>query len=162
MTLQSSIGAAAVAWFVLVASLPGAAAAYTGTACTTSWAALTTATVVYGKFDMTSHGADTGDASLNLPTGVAVDARGGLYVADTDSNSVLYYARGSTMASKTYGQPDIRGREPGTSVARLNQPTGVAADASGRLLVAEYGNDRVLRFARGSRVATTVYGLRGR
>ncbi len=72
---------------------------------------------VYGQYgDFTAHisnnngkgnsGAPSAD-SLSMPTAVAVDSAGGLYITDRDNHRVLYYAPdGNTTADRVYGQYD--------------------------------------------------------
>ena len=89
--------------------------------------------------------------SLCSPWGVAVDASGNLYVADTSNNRVLEYntpLATNTTADVVLGQPDFM-HNPPTSPTRANliHPQGVTIDASGtpnRLYVADANNSRVL------------------
>jgi sugar lactone lactonase YvrE len=102
---------------------------------------------------------------LSAPEGLAVDASGGLYVADTDNARVLYFPSGAVTASRVYGQqgsfttnsPD-RG---GVSAQSLGSPTGLALDAAGGLYVADGANARVLFFPPGQTTASRVYGPLG-
>jgi len=111
------------------------------------------ATRVYGQPDFSSRTPDDGGvsaSSLGWPVGVAVDGAGGLYVADSMENRVLYYQPGSTRATRVYGQPDfssIEGNNGGVSASSLDMPQGVAADGAGGLYVADTGNNRVLYYA---------------
>jgi serine/threonine protein kinase, bacterial len=74
---------------------------------------------------------------LSGPAGVAVDAAGNLYLADSRNSRVLKLAAGSSTQAVL----------PFTG---LNFPTGVAVDAVGNLYVVDFGNDRVLKLAAGS------------
>lgn len=90
-------------------------------------------------------------SSLRGPSGVAVDASGGLYVADTGHHRVLHFPKGKTVADRVYGQPDFTtavALSPPTSTS-LRAPTGVAVLANGDLVVADTGNARVLRYRQG-------------
>ena len=93
---------------------------------------------------------------LNGPTGIAVDATGNLYVADTGNNRILRYpapfANAAQFPSLVVGQKSFS-----TSTANLNGlsasslalgsgRTGIAIDPSGNLWVADTLNNRVLRF----------------
>jgi trimeric autotransporter adhesin len=84
-------------------------------------------------------------AELNLPTGVAVDKEGSIYIAEQGSNRVrrvmpsgyVYTLAGTTKA----GFSGDGG--PGT-IADMNEPYGIALDAAGTsLYVAEQENNRV-------------------
>ena len=70
---------------------------------------------VYGQTDFASSGPNRGTgadlasaSSMNLPEGLAVDARGNLYVGDSLNNRVLLFspgqASGAQVATRVYGQ----------------------------------------------------------
>jgi serine/threonine-protein kinase len=97
-----------------------------------------------------------GAASFTLPTGLAIDAAGDLYVADSGNNEIRMITPAgvvSTLAgSTTAGNADGTG-----SAASFNQPAGVAVDASGNVFVADFGNNEI-REVTPSGVVTTVAG----
>ena len=69
----------------------------------------TDASRVYGQGgSLTSGVANYGGAAsastLSQVAGIALDAHGGLYAADTHNNRVLYFPPGSTTAMRVYGQ----------------------------------------------------------
>jgi serine/threonine-protein kinase len=68
--------------------------------------------------------------------GVAVDAAGDVYVADTSNNRVLKLPDGSATQSVL----------PFTG---LWQPNGVAVDTAGNLYVCGWGNNPVVKLAAG-------------
>lgn len=129
----------------------------------------TTATRVYGQLgSFTSATADNGGLSadsLDNPTDVASDGSGGLYIADNNNHRVLYYASGSTTATRVYGQGGSFTSQTqntgGRSADSLSSPTGVAVDPAGGLYIAESNNHRVLYYPAGSTTATRVYGQGG-
>jgi sugar lactone lactonase YvrE len=120
--------------------------------------ASTTSSVVYGQQDMTSGGSGTSATGLNAPIGMAVDGGGGLYVADTANNRVLYFPQGSTTATMVFGQPDMTSNARHSGATGLDEPNGVAVDNSGGVYVADTGNSRVLYYPIGSTTAAAVYG----
>jgi uncharacterized protein (TIGR03437 family) len=91
-------------------------------------------------------------ANLNHPSGLALDASGNLYVADTGNNRVLRFPRpfeqASLQADLVIGQPDLAGNAvQGAGPFLLNHPTGIAVHpARGDLVVADTGNNRVLYY----------------
>jgi len=114
----------------------------------------TTATRVYGqRGDMSRSAVNTLGASsesLNAPHGLAIDAAGGLFVADRGNARALYFPAGSTTATRVFGQ---RGDFSATadndldvSADRLEDPTALAVDAAGNLYVTDYENSRVLMY----------------
>ena len=128
----------------------------------------TTPTRVYGQPGFNTGAQNFGGisaSSLFDPWGMAVDASGGLYVADYVNSRVLYYPAGSTTATRVYGQngsfTSNSANNGGVSADSLSQPTGVALDASGDLYVADIFNNRVLFYPNNSTTATRVYGQNG-
>ncbi len=118
------------------------------------------ADMVYGQLNYTSHDVHRGASGLNFPHGVAVDGKGGLYVADTFNNRVLHYPASSTTADRVYGQPDFNeagANSGGIGPETLAQPQGITMDATG-LYVADSQNNRVLHFPEGKVTADFVYG----
>ncbi len=131
----------------------------------------TTATRVYGQngsftsnlVNNTSGAANTvSSTSLHSPTGLALDNSGDLYVVDTANSRVLYYAVGSTTATRVYGQAGSftsnSANNGGVSTNSLNWPNNIDLDNTGNLYVADTGNNRVLYYAANSTTATRVYG----
>jgi DNA-binding beta-propeller fold protein YncE len=73
------------------------------------------------------------------PTGVTVDSRGRLLIADTHYHRVMIYDRDG----KLLDQFGSRGSGPG----QFEFPTGIAVDRDGFIYVGEYGgNDRINKF----------------
>ena len=81
-------------------------------------------------------------ASFDSPSGVAVDANGNVYVADTNNNEIrLVSANGvvTTLAGST-----IAGSANGTgTAASFKFPFGIVLDSAGDLYVGDYGNDEI-------------------
>ena len=81
-------------------------------------------------------------AKFDTPSGVAVDARGYVYVADTANNAIRRVAPDGQVM--TLAGDGIAGHVDGPGAqARFNGPVGVAVDGSGRVIVADTYNDRV-------------------
>ena len=113
---------------------------------------------VLGQPDFTSNGADLNASGFNLPIGLSLDGAGNLYVADaaTNNSRVLKFSPPFTnneAADLVFGQADLTsgacnfGLPMGTASAnRLCAPIGLFSDGTGNLWVAEFRNNRVLRF----------------
>jgi sugar lactone lactonase YvrE len=95
-------------------------------------------------------------AKLNAPLGVAVDAAGSVYIADT-ANHVVRKITGTTVTTVagTAGVPGNAGEGVTAATAPLNKPTAVAVDASGVLYISDTGNN-VVRKVDGGVITTAV------
>ncbi|MFF7944123.1 serine/threonine-protein kinase PknD [Nocardia gamkensis] len=76
-------------------------------------------------------------SGVSLPTDVAVDTAGSIYVTDMGNDRVLRLASGASTPTPL----------PFTG---LNNPQGVAVDTAGNVYVTDTSNDRVLRLAAGA------------
>ena len=100
-------------------------------------------------------------ARLNAPTGVAVDASGNLFIADTGSNRICEVSRDGSMINTFAGggeTMDFGGGVLATS-AQFNAPTGVAVDAFGNLFIADTGNNRICKVDGDPMIITVAGGL---
>ncbi|TMD12201.1 MAG: hypothetical protein E6J00_12665 [Chloroflexi bacterium] len=95
-----------------------------------------------GAFGFSGDGGPAATATLNSPYGVAWDALSGtVYVADTLNNRIRAIAPDGTISTLI-----------GPGAARtalqigLSQPRGLAVDASGRLWIADTGNNLIRRY----------------
>ncbi len=112
-----------------------------------------------GQSDYLGDGQQATNASLNYPYGVAVDASGNLYIADSGNNCVRKVdSSGIITTIAGNGQSDYLGDGQQATNASLNNPWGVAVDASGNLYIADSGNSCV-RKVDSSGIITTVVGI---
>jgi len=132
------------------------------------------ASLVIGQPDFASTTCNTGLAAptantLCGPWNLATDPAGNLYVADAGNSRVLEYPKPQSpnpSAANVFGQPGFTSsgcnQKGNPSIATLCQPTGVAVDANGRLFVADYNNNRVLKYSPlTAPLASLVYGQGG-
>ena len=99
-----------------------------------------------------------GGAAFAEPQGVAVDAAGNLYVADTSNDTIRKITPGGAVTTLA-GQPGVAGAQDGVgSGARFDGPTGIAVDPGGNLYVADTFNSTVRKITPGGSV-TTLAGL---
>lgn len=99
-----------------------------------------------------------GAARFSNPSGVAVDAVGNVYVADTGNHTVRKVIPNGEVTTLA-GCAGIRGGADGVGVlARFNGPADVEADAAGNVYVADRDNHMVRRVTPSGRV-TTLGGM---
>jgi sugar lactone lactonase YvrE len=98
-------------------------------------------------------------ASFNTPSGMAIDAAGNLYVADTGNNAIRKITPDGTVS--TLAGDGLAGDKDGKGAgAQFNGPVGVALDGAGNVYVADTYNDRIRRIAPDGTVTTIAGGKR--
>jgi len=96
-------------------------------------------------------------AAFYGPSGVALDASGNAYVADTVSQTIRKVTPAGVVTTIA-GRPGVIGSANGTgTVATFNAPTGIALDGAGTLYVADTSNQTIRKIT-SSGVVSTVAG----
>jgi sugar lactone lactonase YvrE len=97
-------------------------------------------------------GGDGGPATsalLDFPTGLALDARGRLYIDDSFNNRIRMVDAQGRISTVVGGGPfgfgtgSYSGDGGKATAATLNQPSGIALSSDGRLFIADQGNNVV-------------------
>lgn len=123
------------------------------------------ADAVFGQPDFATVTSGTTQSKFKLPQGIATDANNRLYVADFSNSRVLIFnnagtAPSGTLASVVLGQPDFTtgtANTGGISAVSISNPISMSFDeSSSSLFVADYGNNRVLRFSAASPTPASV------
>ena len=99
-------------------------------------------------------------ARFNGPAGIARDAQGNLYVADSANNTIRKITPAGEVTTFA-GLSDVSGTSDGMGgAARFNSPFGVVVDGSGNVFVADQGNHAIRKISPSGNV-TTFAGLAG-
>ncbi|WP_201799079.1 NHL repeat-containing protein [Rhodoferax aquaticus] len=97
---------------------------------------------------------------LDTPWGVAVDASGNVFVADT-VNHLIRKVTPAGVVTTLAGTAEVAGSNNATgTLASFNAPRGVTADASGNIYVADTGNHLIRKITKDG-VVTTMAGTAG-
>lgn len=109
------------------------------------------AEAVFGQPDLYSGDSALSQSGLWGPQAVVVDGAGNLWVTDTENNRIMRWSNADTApsgsaAAQVLGQTSFTTRFGGATPTGLSRPGGLAVDAQGRLWVADYFNNRVLRY----------------
>jgi sugar lactone lactonase YvrE len=95
-------------------------------------------------------------ALFNLPTGLAVDTSGSIYMADTANSTIRKITSGGVVTTLA-GLAGMAGLQDGTgSGAFFNQPKGLTVDSSGNVYVADTGNAAIRKITPAGVVTTLV------
>ena len=97
-------------------------------------------------------------ASLNLPSGIVIDNKGNLYIADRSNNRVrVVNSKGIITTFAGNGDNGYHGDNMPALKATLDKPFGLALDKNNNLYIADRGNNRV-RKVDSSGLISTVAG----
>jgi trimeric autotransporter adhesin len=114
-------------------------------------------TVSYGY---SGDGGIATSAKLYSPEGVAIDASGNIYIADTGNSRIRIVTKSTGIISTAagIGSPGYSGDGGIATSAALNYPYGVAIDASGNIYIADADNYRIRMVTKSTGIISTVAG----
>ncbi|MGA3237671.1 MAG: IPT/TIG domain-containing protein [Bryobacteraceae bacterium] len=110
-----------------------------------------------GTAGYTGDGGPAIQAQLNAPMGLALDAAGNLYIADSGNHAIRKVSKSGAIATVAgIGSPGYSGDGGAATAAALDQPEGVAVDPTGLLYIADTFNNRVRLVAPGGIIQTVA------
>jgi uncharacterized protein (TIGR03437 family) len=121
------------------------------------------ATGTVGNNNFSGDGGPATSALLDQPGSVFVDGSGNLFIADTQNSRIREVAAGTGIITTVAGTGCCGDSGDGqlATAASLNQPQGVAVDASGNIFIADTVNNVIRKVAAGTGIITTIAGRVG-
>lgn len=118
-------------------------------------------TTIAGVGDKAGYSGDLGPgvaAHLTSPNGLALDAAGNLYIADTGNNAVrkLNLATGIIATVAGNGTAGYGGDGGSATSAMLNSPQGIALGGDGSLFIADFTNNRIRKVDAAGSISTVA------
>ena len=107
------------------------------------------ASLAIGQSDLTSNSDGTTANRLNLPSAIAFDEKGNLWMTDSLNNRVLEFSYPFSIdqsATLVIGQENFTTNFLGVTDNSMNTPYGIIFDKSGNLWVTDGNNARVLEY----------------
>lgn len=116
-----------------------------------------------GQWFYQSDGVKATLAPIYLPSGLAVDGAGNLYLSDSINNRVRRVDAVTHIISTVAGNGSAGASGDGhaATAAQLANPSGLALDGAGNLFIADTGNNTIRRVDAVSGMITTVAGTPG-
>ncbi len=113
-----------------------------------------------GNFGYTGDGGQATSATLDVCYGVAVDAAGNIYIADTGNNAIrkVTVATGVISTVAGNGAAGYYGDAGPATSAYLDQPYAVSVDAGGNIYIADFGNNVIRAVAASNNFIYTAAG----
>lgn len=115
---------------------------------------------VYGQSNFTTNSSGASQTAMNNPYQTAIDhTTGKVFICDLGNNRILRYAsidryQNGESAEIVLGQTNFTSTGSAVARNRFDEPTGIFVDGSGTLWVADWGNNRVLKFNNASTKST--------
>jgi hypothetical protein len=101
-------------------------------------------------------------ARFDIPSGVASDGAGNLFVADSGNHTIRKVVVATGVVTTLAGDPTTSGKDDGTGAsAQFDTPVAVVCDGAGNLFVADSGNHTIRKIALAGGTVTTLAGSAG-
>lgn len=125
----------------------------TGDAREVLWVRNGIASMIRTNYSSTGNTVTTG---LDVPSGVAFDKEGNMYVAEYRNNSIVKFSKGSDVGFVVAG-----GHGKGAALDQFNGPEDVQVDSAGNIYVADVYNYRIMKWVPGSDEGQVIAGGNG-
>lgn len=112
-----------------------------------------------GNSGFSGDGGPATAAMLNSPSGVALDAQGNLYIADTGNGRIRKVDTAGIITTVAGRGNGITLADGGPAVnAQLSNPSDVAVDAQGNLYITDVGNGRIRKVNAAGVISSVLTG----
>jgi trimeric autotransporter adhesin len=113
-----------------------------------------------GSYGYKGDGGQATSAGLYIPYGVAVDASGNIYIADSGNNRIRMVTKSTGIITTVAGDGlfGYKGDGGPATSASLYNFYGVTVDASGNIYIADSSNNRIRLVTKSTGIITTVAG----
>ena len=101
-------------------------------------------------------------AALKQPSGLAVDAGGNVYIADTGNNRIRFVDEGVITTVAGNGTAGESGDNGAATTAELKGPTGLAFTQDFGIAIADTGNDVVRKYVPSTGIISLLAGTAGK
>jgi cysteine-rich repeat protein len=110
-----------------------------------------------GAAGFSGDGGPATSAELNLPSGIAVDGIGQVFVSDTTNHRVRRIdSDGTIVTIAGTGSPGFSGDGGAASLAQLASPHGLVVDGLGRIFIADTDNHAIRRIDVDGKISTVA------
>lgn len=111
-----------------------------------------------GVAGFSGDGGTAGSAALNLPTAVAIDSNGNIYIADTDNHRIREISGTKITTIAGDGDQTYSGDGGLATAAGLDSPNGVAVDTAFNIYIGDTHNQRVRMVTFSTGIISTLAG----
>lgn len=99
-------------------------------------------------------------SEINNPQAIAADARGNVYVADTNNHRIRMITPGGTISTIAgTGRAAFSGDGGPANKASVNNPKGIAVDSDGNVYISDTNNFRIRVITRDGNIQTIAGGV---
>jgi len=109
-----------------------------------------------GSYSYSGDGGPATSAGFKEPYGVAADASGNLYIADTYNYRIRMVSASGTVTTVAGSGTCCSLGDGGPATSAWMIPYGVAVDAAGDLYISDYSNNRIRRVSSGGTIGTVA------
>ncbi len=115
-----------------------------------------------GTPSLSGDGGQSTAAQLGNPYAIAVDTAGNQYIADDQNSAIRKIGTDGVVTTVAgTGTSGYSGDGSAATIARLNDPRGVAVNSVGDIYISDTGNERIRRVDHSTGIITTIAGGNG-